>query len=127
MITAAQLDQRLNQIIREICPNEYTTADHNSHCAHYVSQVLNFHFGQTCKRQKDEGFLGASIRVNDLFAHCPQVGLWADRPAHLSQCLIFVTHRDNVDVSRKFMAHALQKHVGIYVNGTIWAYPDFRS
>ena len=122
MVTATQLNQRINQIIREICPNEFTTADHQSHCAHYVSHVLNFHFGTTCKMQKDKGFPGACIRVDELFAHCPQVGLWVDRPAHVSQCLIFVTDRSNVDLTRKSMTRALYKHVGIYVDGRVWAY-----
>jgi hypothetical protein len=57
-------------------------APHNSA---FFRGSLGFRFGETCKRQKDKGFPGASI------SPLPQVGLWADRPTNLSQCLIFVT------------------------------------
>src|ERR1019366_6097407 len=126
MITAAQLNQRLNEPISKICPNRYANPGDN-HCAHYVSHVLNFRFGTTCLTMHSGSHPGANIRVQELFSHCPTVGPWVDRPSHVFQCLVFVTDASNVDISRKTMANVPRKHVGIYVNGTIWHYSNSTS
>ena len=112
--------------LSKICSNGYANPNDN-HCAHYVSHILNFRFGTTCRTMHPGNHPGANIRVQELFAHCPQVGPWADRPAHAVQCLVFVTDASGVDVPGKTMANVPRKHVGIYVNGPIWHYSNSRS
>lgn len=126
MITAAQLNQRLGQPIARICPNGYSNPNDN-HCAHYVSHVLNFRFGATCRTMHAGKNPGASIRVQELFARCPRVGHWADRPANVPQVLVFVIDASNVDLRRKVMANVPRKHVGIYLGGMIWHYSNANS
>ena len=126
MVTPAELNQRLNESIGKICSNGYDDPNDN-HCAHYVSHVLNFIFGTTCRTMHAGKDPGANIRVQELFARCPQVGRWADRPGPLGQCLVFVTDATHVNLVNKVMANVPRKHVGIYVNGTIWHYSNFRS
>jgi len=126
MIAASQLNQRLGRPIGSICPNGYSDPNDN-HCAHYVSHVLNFRFGTTCRTMHAGTNPGANIRVQELFARCPDVGGWTDRPAHVHQCLVFVTDASNVDLPHKLMANVPRKHVGIYVNGMIWHYSNSTS
>ena len=126
MITSSQLNQRLGEPISKICENGYADPDDN-HCAHYVSHILGFRFGTTCRTMHDGSAPGANIRVQELFAHCPQVGKWADRPAAALQCLVFVTKASHVHIPQKLMDNVPQKHVGIYLGGTIWHYSNSTS
>lgn len=126
MITAAQLNQRLGEPISKICPNGYADPNDN-HCAHYVSHVLTFRFGTTCRTMHAGSSPGANIRVQELFARCPQVGGWANHTEHVFQCLVFITDASNVDLTHKMMTNVPRKHVGIYVNGRIWHYSNSRS
>ena len=51
MITKSQLDSFVGQTISDICPNKFHDNSAN-HCAHFVSHVLNLHFGYDCKQHK---------------------------------------------------------------------------
>jgi hypothetical protein len=126
MITQQQLNLRLGQAIKDICPNGYANSNDN-HCAHYVSHVLGYDFGLTCKTMSAGKFPGVTLRVRDLFKNCPQAGGWNDLPAILQACLVFVTDEHNVDLKHKRIADVPRKHVGIYVNGGIWHYSNSNS
>jgi hypothetical protein len=126
MITVAQLNEYLTQPISKICLNGYANANDN-HCAHFISHVLGLKFGVTCLTMQGGTHAGANIRVQEVFARCPEVGRWADRPGHVGQCLVFVTDASNVDLVHKIMTNVPKKHVGIYVSGMIWHYSNSKS
>ena len=109
--------------IKEICGCQFVD-DAFNHCAHFVSHAMGFHLGYTCRNQTGKGKGGASIRVHELFRSCPEVGGWSDRPMVVTACLVFVTAASNVKVATKTMANVPAKHVGIYLNGTIWHYSN---
>lgn len=126
MVTAVQLNQRLGDAISKICPNGYTNPNDN-HCAHFISHMLEYRFGATCRTMSNGTSPGANIRVQEVFAHCPTVGAWADRPSDVKQCLVFVTHQSNVNLKKKVMENVPKKHVGIYLDGSIWHYSNSKS
>ena len=119
-LSAATLNEYVGKTISEICSFGYTDDDDN-HCAHFVSHVLTFEFGYTCKGGKG----GRNVRVKETFERCPQVGVWADR--NTESCLVFVTKASNVNVKTKVMSNVPRKHIGIYVNGAIWHYSNSRD
>ena len=126
--TEATLNGYLKKNINKICEFEYTNDDDN-HCAHFVSHVMGFNFGYTCKSQTGKGpkdKKGASIRVHQLFAQCPSVGEWdsADRP---TTGLAFITAKNNVKLATKYMANVPRKHVGIFINNTVWHYSNTKD
>ena len=122
-MTAAVLNQKLGDPIAKICTNGYTNPKDN-HCAHFVSHMLGYGFGATCATMSAGKNPGASIRVQDVFAHCPKVGAWATRPKDVKVYLAFVTHKSNVNVDRKTMQNVPKKHIGICIEGTIWHYSN---
>lgn len=126
MITAATLDAKLGQEITAVCPTGYTDRAHN-HCAHFVSHMLEYTFGFTCGHMVRGTGARANIRVHELFARCPRVGRWADRPATLMRCLVFITNANNVNVATKQMTNVPRKHVGIFIDGSIWHYSNTRD
>lgn len=115
------LDGYVGKNIIDICAFGYSDAG-LSHCAHFVSHVLQLEFGYTCGRS---GRGGRNIRVHEIFRVCPQVGKFGDRPSE--SCLIFVTKSSNVNLTRRTMKNVPKKHVGIYCNGTIWHYSNLRD
>ncbi len=62
----------------------------------------------------------ACLRVQELFAVCPQVGVWKDAPGDL--CLVFVTDNANVDLKHHTMRNVPKKHVGILSGGQVYNY-----
>lgn len=122
--TAGDLDAFKGKHIKEICGNNYADENDN-HCAHFVSHVMGFGFGATCRSMSTGKAPGACIRVHEVFAMCPEVGAWSDLSA--TSCLVFVTDKSNVDLRGKTMVNVPRKHVGIYVNGTIWHYSNSQS
>jgi hypothetical protein len=111
------LSSTVGKTIADFCKNRFHEAAEN-HCAHFVSHVLGLDVGYDCKLMRGGAHPGASIRVQELFAACPQVGAFADAPN--APCLVFVTRRTNVDIGRHRMLNVPQKHVGIF-DGT-WIY-----
>jgi hypothetical protein len=63
-MTADDLNKRMGLPINSICGNGYTDPDDN-HCAHFVSHVMSFQFGTTCRTMKSGTQLGANIRVQE--------------------------------------------------------------
>lgn len=123
MITQQQLDALVGKSIGQICGNGYASPLDN-HCAHFVSHVLGYSFGVTCRVMGTGRAPGASIRVQELFPKCQTVGVWALRPASFRTCLVFITKSTNVNLSTRVMANVPRKHVGIYTNGSIWHYSN---
>ena len=126
-ITEASLRALLGQHIRQICPLNYA-ADADNHCAHFVSHVLGYRFSTTCRTMVNAVGTPATIRVQDVFAHCLQVGPWDDLPSPLFWGLVFITNAHNVNVRAKQMVNIPRKHVGIFLGGgrTIYHYSNSR-
>ena len=119
-------DLYLGNHASNFCPNSYHD-DKINHCAHFVSHVLDFNFGYTCIKQTGKGNGGASIKVQELFARCPDVGLWEDKPLILRSCLAFVTDKINVDVDSRTMDNIPKKHVGIFHKGHVYHYSNSKN
>lgn len=123
-LTEASLTPLLGKHIGAICPVGYD-ADADNHCAHFVSHVLGYQYGVTCLTMSNGKGTPASIRVQDLFAHCLQVGQWDTRPFPLAWGLVFITNARNVDLRQKRLDNVPRKHVGIYFNyGRIYHYSN---
>lgn len=116
----------LGNHVSNFCPNDYHD-DKDNHCAHFVSHVLGFNFGYTCIMQTGKGARGASMRVHELFAQCPEVGIWEDKPPLLDSCLAFVTDMKNVDLKNQTMKNVPKKHVGIFYKERIYHYSNSRD
>ena len=123
MITQQQLDGLVGKTIAQICPNGFSSSTDN-HCAHFVSHVLDYRFGVTCQVMSHGRQPGANIRVQEIFPHCPSVGVWSLRPSSLSPCLVFITRASNVNLAAKVMANVPRKHIGIFFGGFIWHYSN---
>jgi hypothetical protein len=126
MITAVDLDALLGREITSICTVGYSNRNDN-HCAHFVSHVLGYQFGFTCRGMVEGPGKPATIRVHELFPRCPSVGVWASKPAILNRCLVFITKASNVDLAGKTMVNVPRKHVGIFIGGSIWHYSNTRD
>lgn len=123
-LTEASLTPLLGNHIGAICPVGYAD-DADNHCAHFVSHVLGYQFGVTCLTMSNGTGTAASIRVQELFAHCLQAGAWDARPVPLVWGLVFITNAGNVDLRHKRMTNVPRKHVGIYFNyGRIYHYSN---
>jgi hypothetical protein len=126
VVTTAILEDLLGLEITDICPIGFTDRTDN-HCAHFVSHVLGYQFGFTCKGMVDGEGIPATIRVHELFARCPAVGTWQSKPAALDPCLVFITKASNVNLTAKTMTNVPKKHVGIFADGSIWHYSNTRD
>jgi hypothetical protein len=126
-LTETVLSSLLGKHIREICPLGYA-ADTDNHCAHFVSHVLGFQFDTTCRTMVTGTGTSASIRVQDVFSHCLQVGNWNGLPTPLYWGLVFITNANNVNINSKQMVNIPRKHVGIFFGGlrSIYHYSNSR-
>lgn len=125
MIDETTLNRHLGKHISAICGVGYASNSDN-HCAHFVSHVLGYQFGATCKMMANGKGTPASIRVQNVFANCPRVGKWEDFPVLLIAGLVFITNAANVSISSKVMYNVPRKHVGIFFGGLlrIWHYSN---
>jgi hypothetical protein len=123
--TVATLDGYLGKNIKEICGNKFHDNSAN-HCAHFVSHVMNFSFGYTCKAHKGGDETGANVRVHETFAQCPEVAEWDDANPKTSG-LAFVTDKDNVNLAKKTMSNVPKKHIGTLLDGCVWHYSNTRD
>ncbi len=126
----ATLDAYLGKNISAICNNGYTDPKDN-HCAHFVSHVKHYAFEKSliCSKMKWEtrNNSGASLRVNEIFAHCPAVGKWEDKPSETESCLAFITLSTNVNLEKATMSDHPRKHIGIFSGGMIYHYSNSRN
>jgi len=76
-----------------------------------------------------KGRIGVCIRVHELFAACPEVGLYDEMPAVKSTAgvFVFVTAKSAVNLTTKTMTNIPKKHVGIALNGNIWHYSNTKD
>ncbi len=126
VITPQQLDSYLGKSLAAICPNGYTTSA-DRHSAHFVSHVLGYNFGITCRMMGNGSGPGATIRLQELFSRCKSAGVWSLRPVSLSTCLVLITRAGNVNLAAKSISNTPRKHIGIYMNGFIWHYSTNRQ
>lgn len=130
--------------ISRICPHKISTwidpqdGRPANHCAHYVSHIMGYDSipgpdGRVahCKNRfwtpPAMRVVGhANIRVNDLFNACPSTGLLNDKPADLTECLIFVTIERNLQSTADgfSMGSKQYKHIGILKTGNVWHYSN---
>ena len=117
------MNMQLGKTISDFCNCNFHNAGSN-HCAHWVSHMMNYQFGYTCFDSTGQGSEEdqANLRVHEVFAQCPNVGLWDDKPATLTSGLAFVTARGNVNLRTGTMSNVPRKHIGIFVEDTIWHY-----
>jgi hypothetical protein len=127
LVTEATLNAYLGQHISQICGIGYSS-DSDNHCAHFVSHVLGYQFGVTCRTMIHGRGTPASIRVQEVFARCLQVGPWDDLPTPLFWGLVFITNATNVNVQSRQMQNVPRKHIGIFLGGSrqIWHYSNSR-
>ena len=116
-----KLSQTVNKTIADLCRNNFVTAADN-HCAHFVCHVLELDAGYDCKTHKNGSHPGAGIRVQELFAICPQVGKWNTAPQGMK--IVFVTDKANVDLVQHTMRNVPNKHVGIFSDGFVYHYSN---
>ncbi|HEY5604372.1 MAG TPA: hypothetical protein VIM41_14825 [Gammaproteobacteria bacterium] len=120
--------------ISKICPFSIAKNNAENHCAHYVSHIMGYELpGASCKNatwaDKQNAAKGATIRVNDLFNSALVTGALANKPAALTECLIFVTLASNIKkVGPKLvMGTHPKKHVGILSQGKVWNYSNSKN
>lgn len=123
MITPQQLSGYLGKSIAEICPNGHTD-EADDQGAHFLSHVLGYKFGLTCQMMGAARGPGASLRITDLFEHCPKLGVWSLRPVSMTTCLVLITRASNVNLVARAMAAAPRQHVGLLVEGFVWHYSN---
>lgn len=114
----------------EICPSGHAKTSSN-HCAHFVGHALDISVGLTChgmttrKHRRGEK---ASLRVQEVFAACPHVEEYETGKSY-DRGLIFVSATKNFvkQGSKMVIRNVSKKHIGIYLNGTVWHYNNSRN
>lgn len=121
--------------ISDICDIGYHKFNDN-HCAHFVSHVMGYNFGAvTCanltlmlkQEAKKLNKKGATLRVDDVFKKCREVGKWEDKKPTVTACLVFIINKKNVNLKKKTMSNVPRKHIGIYCNNKIWHYSNSKN
>ena len=122
---AALLDGFVGKHISTICTCGYV-GDADNHCAHFACHVTGFNFGKTCYSLTGKGTFGdsANIRVREVFQNCRRLGTWTSKPAELTQGFIFVVEPGNVHLKKKDVDNVRKKHVGLFINDTVWQYKN---
>ena len=125
------LGRSLGKSIKDICPFSLGKMNNQNHCAHYVSHIMGYEFpGPTCKNftwaDKQKATRGATIRVDDIFKNCTTTGLLSNKPAAITECLIFVTLASNITTAgtKLVMGNNPKKHIGILSKGSVWNYSN---
>ena len=116
-----KLSETVNKTIADFCNNKFNGAAEN-HCAHFVCHVLELDLGYDCKLHMNGSHPGACIRVQELFAECPQVGNYNNAPQGIK--IVFVTDKSNVNLAAHTMRNIPRKHVGIFSDGHIYHYSN---
>lgn len=116
------LENALGKSIDKICPNQFHSLSAN-HCAHFVSHMTGLEFSFHCREFKGGNKQGGNIRVHEIFARCPKVGRFEDRPSD-RPVLVFVTRKDIVHLDDRRMGNIPQKHIGIFMDGFVYHYSN---
>lgn len=115
-----KLEETPGKSIVDFCGSGFIDASTN-HCAHFVAHQLGLTLGMTCAKLTGRGHPGANVRVQELFAACPAVGVLEDWVG-AGPVLVFVTAKSNVDLATKVMRNVPRKHVGIFDGTHIYHY-----
>ena len=125
------IQTNLNRHISHLCPFTIGKNNGQNHCAHFVSHIMGYEFpGPTCKNftwaDKQKNDKGATIRVDDIFKNSTETKLLSNKPAYLTECLIFVTLSSNVKKigAKLVMGNQPKKHIGILSKGKVWNYSN---
>lgn len=122
-ITRALLSTYEGRNISTICTTVKFVDNQANHCAHFVNHLLEFAESVNCGQLMGRPGAAANVRVHEMFAQCPLVGEFAQRPTGVP-CLAFVTKRSAVDLGRHSMVNIPKKHIGIFCDGEIWHYSN---
>lgn len=114
------LESTVGQTIADLCGSGFTDPEIN-HCAHFVSHHLKLQFDMTCSKLTGRGRDGANVRVQEVFAKCPEVG-WLENWSGGGQVLVFVTAKSNVSLTNKVIRNVPNKHIGIYDGSHVYHY-----
>ena len=134
-ISRSTLSEVLGMHIKEIFGIGYHS-ESVSHCAHFVSHVMGYHGSAvTCanyswdlrQTAESKGLQGATLRVDDIFKRCPEVGEWSSKEVSLTKCLAFITKKSAVNIKKRQMAPIPRKHIGIFCDNRIWHYSNTRN
>lgn len=125
------LNSFLGKSMAEICPSGYADTS-NNHCAHFVGHALDITAGLTChgmtsgKKRKGEA---ASLRVQEIFAVCPSLAEYDNKTMAGKRGLMFVSAPSSFVTTgtKTTIRNVPKKHIGIFLNGTIWHYSNSRN
>ena len=123
---SGDLADALGKNINRLCPQRFHTASEN-HCAHFVSHMGPWPVGFRCHLMPGASSAagpGFCVRVQELFPLCPEVGRWDGLPATTDDLLVFITSRNNVNLTAKTIRNVPQKHIGILRDGMIYHYSN---
>jgi hypothetical protein len=115
-----KLEAAVGRTIGDFCKSGFTKSTDN-HCAHFVSHMLGYAFGFTCRQMTGKGSNTATIRVHELFPQCPALSAFG---AGVADGIVFVTDASNVDLVKRTMRNVPQKHVGILCDGNVYHYSN---
>lgn len=121
-LTFSDLQQSVGKSMADLCPNKFFTPA-QSHCAHYVSHMLDLKLGILCgdmtyaKRRT-----GASIRVDEIYNRLHLKGPWEEKPDFSTGLLIFVIAAENM--INGTMTRVSQKHVGIHYGNKVFNFSN---
>ena len=117
-----RLTDLVGERIDRICPNGFDEPN-VSHCAHFVSHVMGFEFGCTC-RDLTGGFgSAANVRVHEIFHRCAWIEPWESHKQD-RDCLIFVSRPSAFNVAEKTLLNIPKKHIGIVSNNWVFHYSN---
>lgn len=116
------LENAIGKSIDRICPNKFHNLSAN-HCAHFVSHMTGLEFSFQCREFKGGNGQPGNVRVHEIFAQCPKVGKFVDKPSD-RPVLAFVTRKDMVDLHAKRMRNIPQKHIGVFLDGSVYHYSN---
>lgn len=117
------LKELLGKSIVDLCPQGFHDSDAN-HCAHFVAHAGGYQIGFLCHLIAGSNLKGVSVRVQEIFPECPQVGKWEDLPDTEDDLLVFITARSNVNLTSKTIQNVPKKHIGILRGGQIYHYSN---
>ncbi len=113
----------LGKDIADLCPQGFDDSEAN-HCAHFVSHMGGYQFGFLCNSIAGSSRRGMTVRVQELFPHCPEVGKFEDLPDTEDDVLVFITAPSNVNLARKTIENVPRKHIGILHGGQVFHYSN---
>jgi hypothetical protein len=133
-VSASQpnLEGHLGETVQTFCGKYGTVSDGISHCAHWVSHVLELRIpgaalcsnvggGTYTYEQRREGYC---VRVNEIFNSCTGRAYW-DFDKTQCNCFIIATVKANVaNTDPVTIGRMENKHIGFHLNGNVYHYSN---